>query len=168
MIQSFAPVSRQDARILILGSMPGNVSLQASQYYAHPRNLFWQIMEEVLGIARSESYANRLLQLQQKQIALWDVAFQCQRVSSLDSDIVGSSVQPNDFARFFREHPHVQLVCLNGNKAAELYLRHVQRNVEQAKAVATVRLPSTSPANASISKERKISQWRQALLGEMD
>ena len=144
--------------------MPGNVSLQASEYYAHPRNLFWQIMEDVLGIARSESYADRLLRLQQKQIALWDVAFQCQRVSSLDSDIVGSSVQPNDFGQFFREHPHIQRVCLNGTKAAELYLRHVQKTVEEAKNVEAIRLPSTSPANASIAKEIKFAQWRQALL----
>lgn len=162
-IQSFAPVSQADAQILILGSMPGKVSLQAAQYYAHPRNLFWDVMEDVLGINRNLDYAIRLEQLRQHQIALWDVAFECERQSSLDSDIVGNSVEPNDFAGFFRTHPQIRRVCLNGNKAAELFRRHVQTRLQEHTALEIVRLPSTSPANAGMSREHKLSAWRQAL-----
>lgn len=163
MIQSFDPISRSDTRILILGSMPGKVSLQASEYYAHPRNLFWDIIEEVLGIPRQTAYDQRLLQLQQQQIALWDVAFQCQRESSLDSDIVSSTVEANDFKRFFARHPQLRRICLNGNKAAELFARHVQKNLESVNTLEVLRLPSTSPANASIKREIKLELWRQAL-----
>lgn len=162
-IRSFAPVSRSDANILILGSMPGNKSLQASEYYAHPRNLFWDIMQTVLGIPRSAQYPHRLEQLKEHRIALWDVAFECERRSSLDSDIVGSSVEPNDFASFFSVHADIRRICLNGNKAAELFARHVQKRLPQALELDILTLPSTSPANAAMSREQKLNAWRQAL-----
>lgn len=165
-LQGFAPVSRSDARILILGSMPGRKSLTEQQYYAHPRNLFWPLMADILGFDPSLAYAERLQQLRAHGIALWDVARLCERASSLDSDIVDSTVVVNDFNAFFISHPHIERVCLNGNKAATLYRRHVQGLTKQAQAPEglSVRvLPSTSPANASISRVVKHAAWSDAL-----
>lgn len=164
-IQSFPAISRPDAEILILGSMPGNVSLAAFQYYAHPRNAFWKIMGELFSFDHTQSYLTRIQHLPDHNIALWDVAQQCIRPGSLDSNIVESSVLPNDFERFFAHHPAIRLVCLNGGKAAALYKKHVLSNVEIAQKTDWKILPSTSPANAGMSYQKKAEQWREALKG---
>ncbi|HYR05784.1 MAG TPA: DNA-deoxyinosine glycosylase [Gallionella sp.] len=158
-IQSFAPVEKVDARILILGSMPGEASLRAGQYYAHPQNLFWRIMGELLGTDPASPYEQRIQALKSARIALWDVLHSCRRKGSLDSDIDGGSLVPNDFAGFFHSHPQITLVFFNGAKAEEYYRKHVLPGIE-IEPLEYLRLPSTSPANASISYERKLEAWR--------
>lgn len=158
-IQSFPPIETADARILILGSMPGEASLRAGQYYAHPQNLFWRIIGELLGIDPGAPYEQRVTALKSAHIALWDVLHTCRRKGSLDSAIDGESLAPNDLAAFIRNHPQITRVFFNGAKAEECYRKQVRPNIESA-SIEYLRLPSTSPANASISYERKLEAWR--------
>lgn len=160
---SFSPVSREDAHILILGSMPGKVSLAQQQYYAHDRNLFWPLMAELLGVDLKLPYPMRLQRLQESGIALWDVLQQCERISALDADIVESSIVANDFAHFFARHPTIRRICFNGNKAEQAFRRYVLPKVTVASNMELVALPSTSPANASIPLAIKRQRWQNAL-----
>lgn len=161
-IVSFPHVARRDASVLILGSMPGAASLQAGQYYAHPRNAFWPIMRELLGFSATASYRERLEALQERRIALWDVIGSCERIGSLDSDIEPESMVVNDFEPFFAAHRRIVLVCFNGATAERYYRRHVEpagagRNLQ------CVRLPSTSPAHASLALPDKVAAWRSVI-----
>ena len=162
-IRSFPPIENASAHTLILGTMPGTASLAAHEYYAHPRNLFWTIFAELLGFDVTTAYADRLRHLVSAGIAVWDVLQSCERPGSLDSSIEPASVVPNDFPRFFAEHPHVRRVCFNGAHAEALYRRHVAGAFEHPSPLTFVRLPSTSPANASIRYEAKVLAWRAAL-----
>jgi TDG/mug DNA glycosylase family protein len=161
LVQSFAPVSRANAKVLILGSMPGKASLSAQQYYAHPRNAFWKIMELLYGISFDAPYEERLRQLTSNQIALWDVMGTCRRESSLDSDIVDASIVPNDFAAFFDAHPNVDRVYFNGAKAESSYRKRVSPTLADPDPVTYLRLPSTSPAHASLSLPQKLAMWKR-------
>jgi len=159
-IESFEPVSRADARVLILGSMPGRASLAAGEYYAHPRNAFWKIMEALFGIACDDTYRDRLRQLTANRVALWDVMRTCQRKSSLDADIVDGSIVANDFVAFFGAHPRIERVFFNGTKAESAYRKHVVPWLPRPDPLHYVRLPSTSPAHASRSLQQKIACWK--------
>ena len=161
---SFAPVASPSARVLILGSIPGRASLQAQQYYAHPRNQFWPLMAALFSIASDAPYAARLKALQSQGIALWDVMHSCERPGSLDASIDASTVLPNDFADFFARHPSVRTVCFNGATAADTYRRHVLPGLADV-GMHYVRLPSTSPAHAARSFEQKLATWRHSLKG---
>ncbi|MGV6806442.1 MAG: DNA-deoxyinosine glycosylase [bacterium] len=154
-------MSRLDARVLILGSMPGVASLEAQQYYAHPRNAFWAIMAKLTGVSATAPYSNRTDGLQRHQIALWDVMRQCQREGSLDADIEQKSIVTNDFELFFADHPQIKTVLFNGATAEKAYRRHVEPRLD-VQPVST-RLPSTSPAMASLSLAEKQALWLQAL-----
>ena len=161
-IASFAPIANPSAKILILGSIPGEASLAAGQYYAHPRNAFWPIMAELLGFAPDAPYAERLKGLQQADIALWDVLHSCHRRGSLDTAIEKDSVEVNDFDGFFADHPGIRLVCFNGGTAERNYRQHVLRHGKHT-TMQYVRLPSTSPAHAALSLQKKMEIWRAAL-----
>jgi hypoxanthine-DNA glycosylase len=158
-IRSFAPIADRDARVLVLGSMPGRESLRREQYYAHPRNLFWRIIEALLEIDRPASYAGRVKALKARRIALWDVLHSCVREGSLDTRIEKEAA--NDFARFFRSHPAISHVFFNGAKAEASYRRHVLAGI--GKPLQYRRLPSTSPAHAALSYRRKLAAWRVIL-----
>jgi double-stranded uracil-DNA glycosylase len=153
---SFPPIATTQARVLVLGTMPGKASLLAQQYYAHPRNGFWPIMGAVLGFDAQAPYVERAASLNACGVALWDVLQSCVRSSSLDSDIDASSIVVNDFASFLAAHPHIHSVCFNGATAETLYRRHAT-----GPALATLRLPSTSPAHAAMSLAAKTDAWRQ-------
>lgn len=159
-VTSFPPVAAPDARILILGSMPGKVSLAAGQYYAHRQNLFWRIMGELYGAVPELPYEQRLALLQQSGVALWDVLKECFRESALDSDIVEASIIANDFATFFAQQPEIRQVFFNGAKAEQAFRRYVLPTLENKEKLEFVRLPSTSPANASIPLPARIAQWQ--------
>jgi TDG/mug DNA glycosylase family protein len=158
-IRSFDPIETRSAEILILGSMPGAASLAAGQYYAHPRNAFWRIMSALLQFDAAAPYASRVRALKIARIALWDVLHSCTREGSLDSSIDRDSQAPNDFEAFFRTHRKISRVYFNGAKAESCFRQHVLRNIDIG-AVACTRLPSTSPAHASLSFPRKLSAWR--------
>jgi TDG/mug DNA glycosylase family protein len=162
-VLSFAPVAADDAEVLILGSMPGTASLTAGQYYAHSRNAFWPLLGRVLGFDAAAPYERRLDALRAARIALWDVLHSCRRRGSLDSSIERETQVPNDFAAFFAMHRRIDRVLFNGAKAEDVFRRHVLR-VGIGASLQCVRLPSTSPANASWSFERKLGAWREAVL----
>lgn len=163
-VQSFPPIETVAARCLILGSMPGVASLQAAQYYAHPQNRFWPIMGRLLGFdAAQTSYAQRVAYLQDAGIALWDVLQSCERSGSLDSAIRRDSQVINDFPAFFVAHPEIRRVCFNGAHAAQIFKRFVQPLLPDGLGLQLVRLPSTSPAHASLSFEDKLVAWQQVL-----
>jgi hypoxanthine-DNA glycosylase len=157
--QCLAAVADTNASVLILGSMPGQASLRAQQYYAHPRNAFWQIQGELFGAHPQLPYAERLSILQSQGIALWDVLASCFRPGSLDSDIEASSAIANDFSTFFRRHPKIRRVFFNGAKAAETFQRDVLPRLD-ASGLDYQRLPSTSPAHAGMSFAQKLAAWR--------
>ena len=140
--------------------MPGAASLKAKQYYAHPQNGFWPIMGQLLGFDPSAPYRRRERALKAARIAVWDVLRSCVRPGSLDARIKLETA--NDFAAFFRAHPRLRHVFFNGAKAEASYRRHVQ--IPSGGAIRYARLPSTSPAHASLSAARKLAAWR-AILG---
>jgi double-stranded uracil-DNA glycosylase len=156
-IRSFAPVSNADARVLILGSMPGRESLRQNQYYAHPSNVFWKIMGELTGARPALPYPERLRILQSSGIALWDVLGSCERDGSLDSDIRNESA--NDFAAFFAQHPHIAQVFFNGAKAEQCFRKSVLEK-QALPPLSLHRLPSTSPAHAGMRYAEKLQAWR--------
>ncbi len=157
MKKSFAPLSHSRCTTLILGSLPGELSLEKGQYYAHPRNAFWKIMCEILGEEFSEDYNARCDMLLRNNIALWDVIASAEREGSLDSDIRSALV--NDFDTFLKEHPHITKILINGGKAKSLWNKHCKEI-----SLPVIALPSTSPANARMSYAEKLSTWQKALL----
>jgi len=157
----FEPIADSNAEILILGSMPGQESLAASQYYANRRNAFWKIMAQLLEFDPESSYDARLHELKTAHIALWDVLQSCTRVGSLDARIAADSITVNDFRSFFRTHEKIRAVFFNGAKAESAYRRYVLPTVSTVP-VSYMRLPSTSPAHAALSYEQKLQAWRTA------
>lgn len=157
-VRSFAPVAGAGATHLILGSMPGAASLRAGQYYAHPRNQFWRILGELLGVDPGMPYADRLVALMASGIALWDVLRSCRRPGSLDAAIESASIVPNDFGAFFTRHPQVRRVYFNGATAEACFRRRVLPLLSTGPLVYE-RLPSTSPAHAALSYEQKLAAW---------
>ena len=141
--EGLPPISRADARVLILGSFPGELSLERRQYYAHPRNAFWPIMGELFGAGPDLPYDRRLRRLLSCGVALWDVAQHCQRERSADPTI--TDVEPNDIASLLRSHRRIRTIFLNGAKADSLYRQHVLPDLPKALAdLRRVRLPSTN------------------------
>ena len=164
--KGFPPIADAHARILILGSLPGQVSLQRQQYYAQPHNAFWKIMGRLFGAGPELPYAERARRLVRNGIALWDVCAAAERPGSLDAAIVHASVVPNDLAAFLVSHPDVGLVCFNGGKAAELYWRLVRPGLPATlRAIRYETLPSTSPAHAAMPFDEKLARWAAVLKG---
>jgi len=160
--EGFPPVANRKSRALVLGTLPGPESLRRRQYYAQPRNAFWRILGELVGAGPELPYPRRLEVLLQHGIALWDVCASAERQGALDAAIRLASVVPNDFAEFFRQHPSIELVCFNGQTAAVLYRRLVIPGLPVEFASIDQRvLPSTSPAHAALSFERKLERWRE-------
>jgi TDG/mug DNA glycosylase family protein len=162
--RGFGPVSTADARILVLGSLPGVRSLEQTQYYAQPQNAFWRIMGELVGAAPDLPYTDRLNRLLDARIALWDVVAAAVRPGSLDSRIINDTVVVNDFAAFLASHRKIERICFNGQAAEKLFRRHVLPvpglPVPQCRLI----LPSTSPANARMPYPEKLRRWRAILV----
>lgn len=146
------------ARLLVLGSMPGRASLDAREYYAHRQNAFWRLMGDLFGAGRDLPYAARLEKLKAAGVALWDVIGACEREGSLDADIVGASVRANDFSEFLATHTGIGRIYFNGAAAEAAFRRHVLPGLG-GRSLQLFRLPSTSPAHASLSYEEKLAAW---------
>lgn len=158
--RSFDYVADVEAKVLILGSMPGMESLRQQQYYAHSRNQFWNFMHDIFGIEQTLPYPERLLKLKRCHVALWDVAHQCERPGSLDSNIKSETIIANDFSSFFASHHAVQAVFFNGQKAFEIYRKLVLPSLStELKSLPLHTLPSTSPAHAAMSRDKKLEVW---------
>ena len=156
----------EDAHVLVLGSMPGEASLRAQQYYAHPHNLFWKFIFACAGIEFSVDYQQRLAALRVLHIALWDVLQQCRREGSLDSSIEKDSEHPNDIVALLASLPQVSKICFNGQKAYSSFKKHILKtSPELALRYQLVIMPSTSPANASQSCHVKFARWQDELSG---
>jgi len=160
-IHGFPPLARPKASILILGSMPSRESLARGQYYAHPRNAFWPIISDLLGI-EAPDYYHRADAVTHHGIAIWDVLRDCVRPGSLDSAIEERTAATNDFRSFFREQQAIRHVFFNGAKAESLYLRRVLPGLDpKAADISCTRLPSTSPANAGMDFHTKKKAWQK-------
>lgn len=156
----FPPIASGRPRVLILGSMPGEESLRRRQYYAHPRNAFWPVMGTLFKFSPDESYAARTRHLVRNHVALWDVLKECKRRGSLDSSIDGETISVNNFTAFFRKYPDIRTVFFNGTRAEQEFNRRVKPKLPAAfHHLEYVRLPSTSPAMASLTLEQKTSRW---------
>ncbi len=161
-LTSLAAVASADAQVLILGSMPGQQSLAQQQYYAHPRNGFWKIIASLFSFNPDAGYADKLLFLQQHQLALWDVIQSCERHGSLDSNINNRSIISNDFSSFFSHHPQIKHIFCNGSRAYQEYQQRVKPQLPaNLQTLPCTRLPSTSPAMASLSFEQKLIAWSE-------
>jgi hypoxanthine-DNA glycosylase len=155
-LQGLAPVIARHTRALVLGSFPGVASLAAQQYYAHPRNQFWPLLSALWGVDLCAlPYRRRLVLVRARGLGIWDIYASCRREGSLDSAIEDGVF--NDFAALKRRAPAITLVAHNGGESASA------ASLLHELGYATVRLPSTSPANASWSFERKLEAWRAAL-----
>lgn len=151
---SFAPITSNDANILILGTMPGTKSLELNQYYGHKQNNFWKFMFSILKEDFSDDYHTKKTLLQKHKIALWDVLQFCERVGSLDSAIKNEIA--NDFETFLKNHPNIKTILFNGQKAAAFFKKYVTLQKEYH----LITLPSSSPANASKTFEAKLKEWK--------
>ncbi len=159
MAKGFAPIVGTASRVLVLGTIPSVASLEAAQYYAHPRNAFWPIMQALFGIPRDAPYEERTAGLAASGVALWDVLAAAERPGSLDTDIVAGSVRTNALPDFFEAHPAIRTVFFNGQKAEQLFARFVLPDLARSGIDLTMtRLPSTSPANTA-TLDAKIAAW---------
>ena len=161
-VQSFKPIARKNAAILVLGSMPGRASLSAQQYYAHPQNSFWPILAQLLQMEHDSSYEERIQSIKDARIAVWDVLQSCVREGSLDARIEPDTQIANDFLTFFRVHKQITHVFFNGAKAEACFKQHVAQQLKDIP-LTYLRLPSTSPANASSPYAEKLDKWRAIL-----
>lgn len=160
MLHGLPPIENHDACALVLGSMPGGMSLSVGRYYAHPQNRFWSFMGELVGAGPELEYEARLDVLKRAGIALWDVLSTCEREGSLDSAIRAEVA--NDFGAFLATHPKIRSILFNGAKAEQSFKRHALPALTQT-GLTLYRLPSTSPANMSQDESAKLGAWRAAL-----
>lgn len=157
-IYSFPPISDIDAKVLILGTMPGEMSLKLKQYYGHGGNIFWKLIFSIHNEPLVSDYEAKKNILIKNQIALWDVLKACEREGSSDNAIIQET--PNDFKTFFECHKQIKLVAFNG-KNAEAYFKYlcpVKPNVK------FITLPSTSPANTWKTFNEKLIEWQEIKL----
>ena len=160
-IEGFAPIVSGNASVLILGTMPSEASLLRQQYYGHPRNAFWPIMSELFGSDPELCYQRRKEVLIENGVAVWDVLQSCNRLGSSDSSIKLATIRTNDFAGFFTEYKYIKRVFFNGGMAEKLYQKRVLPTLNHRFTYLEYqRLPSTSPANASLKFEQKIEAWK--------
>lgn len=165
-LQGLPPLVGSGTRVLVLGSFPSVKSLQSQQYYAHPQNHFWRIVQALwphVPWPDDHDYARRCGCLLAQGVGVWDVYAQCEREGSLDSAI--RRAQLNDFPALLQSCPHLRTIAHNGSESFR-HAKAVEASLAQAGLTGHVslhRLPSTSPANASWTFEQKLTAWRAVL-----
>jgi len=165
LITGLDPIAGQDPKVLILGSMPGRISLNLQQYYANPQNSFWFIMGEICGATAELPYPVRTARLTEAGIALWDVLKDCEREGSLDNHILKHTEVPNNFNGFLQHHRTVEIICFNGQKAARSFEKLVISKLvpDLREKTKLITLPSTSPANTAVSNIEKVTVWTETI-----
>lgn len=162
-----APIVHFRARILILGTLPGEESLRRQRYYGHPRNLFWRILFDVFGEEYESDYEWQKALLRRHRIALWDVLHSAERIGSLDSAI--RNPVPNDIAGLLADYPGLDTIAFNGQRAQALFREHIAcRLTIPGDRLTLAVLPSTSPtpSRKALSYEEKLARWSQILNAE--
>lgn len=154
---SFDPISNSDTTILILGTMPGDKSLELGEYYGHPRNKFWKIISTITENNLPLTYTDKKELLLKTKIGIWDVAHKANRKGSLDSAI--EDEEPNDLDNFIARHKNLKVIGFNGTKSQALFDKYFDRQ----SGLKYISLPSTSPANTGIDFDNICKQWRQIL-----
>ena len=155
-LEGLPPVLDARTRLLVLGSFPGVASLRAQQYYGHPQNQFWKILGALWGMdLKVLPYEARVAALLAHGLGVWDVYGACEREGSLDADIRHAEL--NDFAWVQRQCPLLEGIAHNGGES----YRHSKHT--SLLGVPVYKLPSTSPANAGWSFERKLVAWAEVL-----
>ena len=155
LLQGLAAVAGPGTRLLVLGSFPSVASLAAQQYYAHPRNQFWPIVGTLLGQPLADwPYTRRVAWARDRGLGIWDVYARCRRPGSLDSDIHDAEL--NDLPGLVAQLPRLALIAHNGGESARAM------RITRTLGLPVLQLPSTSPANASWSFERKRVAWQAA------
>ena len=150
------PIARTDARLFVLGSLPGDASLAARQYYAHPSNQFWRLLGGAIGEALQEmDYESRLSRLAQRRIGLWDVIASATRRGSLDQAI--RDAQHNRIEHLLHDFPDLRAIAFNGSAAAAAGRRLIG---EPPSGLALIELPSSSAANTRPFGD-KAAVWTQ-------
>lgn len=164
-VESFPPQIAEGCRILILGTAPSVRSLAMQQSYAHAQNLFWPLMGEMFDAGPELEYAERIRRLHQRGVGIWDVLASCERSGSLDSAIVRASEIPNDIQALLGDQPSIVAIALNGGHAQRTFRRIVLPTIDDSRRtlLTLLDLPSTSPANASMTRHEKRDQWRVLL-----
>ncbi len=154
-IKSLAPIIDENAKILILGSIPGKQSLEKQEYYGNARNAFWKLMFEIHHTEHIDDYQRRVEFLNENNIAVWDVIESCDRKGSLDSNI--KDEKPNNFEQLFANHPNIKHVFFNGAKAFDVFKKKIGFDISDS--ISFTKLTSTSPAN-TITFDLKLEQWK--------
>lgn len=158
MKKAFSPFINNDSKILILGTMPGEKSLELQEYYGNKGNQFWKLLFAMFNLPLTQDYNEKLKFLQDHGIALWDVLQYCEREGSLDSRI--KNEVPNNFTSFYKKYPNIKNVFFSSKNAAAYYDKHIGRSVEVVYEI----LPSPSGANASKSFAEKLEIWKEKIL----
>ncbi len=158
-LRCFEPVIAPDTQMMIIGTMPGEASLAANEYYAYKHNALWKIMARLYNSDREfADYEEKLACLLQRGIGLWDNLHSCERSGSLDSDI--KNAEPNDFEALCIRYPALKRFLFNGQQSYKFFKRFHPALLEKYEYYI---LPSTSPANASIPFDEKLKRWQEAL-----
>lgn len=163
MIRGLDPIASRNAKVLVLGTIPGRQSLAMGQYYANPQNAFWFIMEQLLEAKPGLCYEARTAMLKAAGVALWDVLFTADRDRSVDAAIVAGSEVANDFKAFFAMHDQIRAVFFNGAGAETFFRRFTLPDLPQVRSLPMLRLPSTGPANARLTRNDKLEAWRPCM-----
>ncbi|MFV0210147.1 DNA-deoxyinosine glycosylase [Empedobacter falsenii] len=156
--QSFAAITSEQPKTLILGSLPGDLSLEVNQYYGHPRNRFWKILFEIFNHEFSDDYEIRKQLILAHHLALWDVAHSADRKGSMDVDMKNEI--PNKIEDLLIKYPTIDKIIFNGKKAEQLFWKYFDKK----SSINYISLPSTSPANAQFTYQKLVDVWKKAMI----
>jgi len=156
MLHTFEPIYNDQSKILILGTFPSVKSREGNFYYHHPKNRFWKVMSTLIGSPLPDTIEEKKEMLLQYHIAIWDVIYSCEIQGSSDSSI--HNVVPNDIAKVLNQS-NIESIYANGGKAYELYYRYCYEEIKKD----IIKLPSTSPANATYSLKDLVECWKSVI-----
>jgi hypoxanthine-DNA glycosylase len=159
----FSPIIGDYPRVLILGSMPSQKSLEKQEYYGHPQNAFWKIMAQLFDFSVDLNYTKRAKLVSSQGVAIWDVIHSCVRPGSLDSSIQKNTVVENKIPEFLELHSGIRNILCNGGTAYQLFQKHFKSWLSENSKVIIHKMPSTSPAHASLSFDKKFKIWKEVI-----